>query len=198
MAAVEQSGVRRVEEFEWPSPEVNECPFPFYAALREQAPVYRYPGRDEYIVSRWDDIAYVSEHPEIFRLGRIPGSTDEMDVGEPLTRGPMSATNPPEHARKRHVERGKSSWSGAGDAKTHRATGQSDASPAAHPIAGHKTSPARWSMLPRSRPLRLGPLPSFSYDCLLASGRISNGHCVFRCRPNSYTIKSCRSGFALT
>lgn len=50
----------------WPSLEISEYPFPFYGALRDEAPVYKYPDRDEYVVSRWEDIVYVAEHPALF------------------------------------------------------------------------------------------------------------------------------------
>ena len=48
------------------SPEVQACPFPFLKSLREEAPVYRDPSTGLYIVSRFQDIAYVNQHTEIF------------------------------------------------------------------------------------------------------------------------------------
>jgi cytochrome P450 len=60
------STTRTPGEFTFPSAEVQECPFPFYDALRTDAPVYRIPGREEFVVSRWEDIVYISQHPEVF------------------------------------------------------------------------------------------------------------------------------------
>src|ERR1700755_1549062 len=55
-----------VEEFGFPSPEVTQCPYPFYAALRRDAPIYKYPGRDEFLIARRSDILDVLKRPDIF------------------------------------------------------------------------------------------------------------------------------------
>ena len=39
-------------------PEVIECPFDFYQAAREEAPVYRLPDTDIFFVSRHEDTAH--------------------------------------------------------------------------------------------------------------------------------------------
>jgi len=102
--------VRPVSEFVMPSAEVSECPYPFYSSLRVQAPVYKYPGRNEYLVSRHADIAYVSKHPELFsnaaladeeRYGKILGKGASEET--PDTPSNMFFTDPPEHKRKRHL-----------------------------------------------------------------------------------------------
>jgi cytochrome P450 len=54
------------DHFTFPSPALQECPFPFYEALREEAPVYKLPGRHEFLVSRWEDVTFVAERPDIF------------------------------------------------------------------------------------------------------------------------------------
>jgi cytochrome P450 len=61
---------RRPSEFSFPSPETLECPYPFYAAMRRESPVYKLPEREVFFVSRWEDIVFVSEHPELFSSGR--------------------------------------------------------------------------------------------------------------------------------
>jgi cytochrome P450 len=90
-------------DFEWPTPELAECPFPFYDALRREAPVYKYPGRNEYVLSHWEDIVYVAERPELFpqmsTAGREANPSNPHD--EPLTPASMAQTNLPEHRRKR-------------------------------------------------------------------------------------------------
>jgi cytochrome P450 len=41
-------------------------PFPAYAELRRRAPVYRVERTGAYAVSRYDDVAFVLRHPELF------------------------------------------------------------------------------------------------------------------------------------
>ena len=41
-------------------------PYPHYAALRRQAPVYRVESSGNYVVSRYTDVRYVLRHPELF------------------------------------------------------------------------------------------------------------------------------------
>jgi cytochrome P450 len=60
-------------EFEYPSPAVIECPFAFYAALRASESVHRLPNGDV-LVARWEDIAHVVQHPEIFSSIVGPGN----------------------------------------------------------------------------------------------------------------------------
>ena len=77
-----------LKSFAFPSPEVTGCPFPFYDALRTEAPVFRYPGRDDFLVSRRKDIMFVLQHPEIF--------SNETYRGDPrMTPDPEWIENPP-------------------------------------------------------------------------------------------------------
>jgi cytochrome P450 len=55
-----------LSEFTWPSPEITASPYPFYEALRAQAPVYHVPGTNTYLVSRWEDIASVAQDADRF------------------------------------------------------------------------------------------------------------------------------------
>jgi cytochrome P450 len=50
----------------FPSADVNQCPFSYYQALRDEAPIYRLPHREEYVVSAHEDIYYITRHPELF------------------------------------------------------------------------------------------------------------------------------------
>jgi cytochrome P450 len=98
-------------DFAWPSPEVSECPFPFYDALRESGGVYHHEGHNEYLVSRWEDIAYVTEHPELFKqagaelFGDVPEVRPQMFYGDQTdqryTPQSMAGSDPPEHRIKR-------------------------------------------------------------------------------------------------
>src|SRR6185503_20012999 len=52
---------------------------PLYEWLREKAPLFR-DAKDLWAVSRYDDVVFVSKHPEIFcsRFGVVPGVNLEM------------------------------------------------------------------------------------------------------------------------
>lgn len=50
----------------FPSADINQCPFAYYEALRDEAPIYRLPHRDEYVVSSHEDVYYITRHPELF------------------------------------------------------------------------------------------------------------------------------------
>jgi cytochrome P450 len=63
-ALIEQEKPRRLD---YPSGGPgSECPFPTYALLRNEAPVYKEPGRDRYYVTRYDDVMFVLRNPHIF------------------------------------------------------------------------------------------------------------------------------------
>lgn len=47
-------------------PKVQECPYPFYAAMREQDPVYQMPETGFFIVSRYADCMEALSKPELF------------------------------------------------------------------------------------------------------------------------------------
>lgn len=47
---------KSVADYDFFDPAVIECPFEFYKALREQAPVYQLPGTDIFMVSKHADI----------------------------------------------------------------------------------------------------------------------------------------------
>jgi cytochrome P450 len=61
---------RAPSDYTFPSDETLECPYPFYAAMRSQEPVYKLPEGEVYFVTRWQDIVFVSEHPELFTSSR--------------------------------------------------------------------------------------------------------------------------------
>lgn len=52
-------------ETPFPSADTTMCPYPYYEALREAAPVHRLPT-GEFVVSRHADILYATRHPEVF------------------------------------------------------------------------------------------------------------------------------------
>ncbi len=107
-------------DFAFPSEDITRCPFPFYAALRSESPVFRDPAGGGYFVSRRKDILQVLQHPEIFsnqgyrgdpRLGddpRVILGIEEPDLpGCPITTPfNMSMSDPPEHTVKRRAAAG--------------------------------------------------------------------------------------------
>lgn len=48
------------------NPDVQRCPFPLIRHMHNQAPVYVDPVTGFYVIARYDDIAHVNAHPEIF------------------------------------------------------------------------------------------------------------------------------------
>lgn len=97
-----------LSSFEYPSPEVIECPYPFYRALRDDEPVHRLPNGD-FVISRWEDIVYVVRNPEIF--SSLVGPTNEHVLGGPRVGGDesgpwqLSFSDDPAHARNRTLNR---------------------------------------------------------------------------------------------
>ena len=96
-----------VGEFEFPSFDVAACPYPYYAALRHEAPVYKHPDRNEYIVTRHEDIVFVAKNSELFSNAKLGEAGDSV-----LGQGSGDASNtpsnvffadPPEHNRKRKL-----------------------------------------------------------------------------------------------
>jgi cytochrome P450 len=63
--------------FTFPSEETLECPYPFYAWMRSEAPVYQLPGHNVFFISRWDDIVSIVDKPELF----VPGQAPETALG---------------------------------------------------------------------------------------------------------------------
>ncbi|MDB5425411.1 MAG: cytochrome [Phenylobacterium sp.] len=116
---VDEAGAARkpLAEFVFPSPEVTKCPYPFYEALRTEAPVYKYPDRNDFLLSRRDDILFVLRNPEIFSNRRYlvdqwaPGAErrEDLEVKPPggvlETSFGLTASDPPEHAVKRRALR---------------------------------------------------------------------------------------------
>ncbi len=62
----EHSGCPVLHNHRFPSAEWNEDPFSIYRDLRTEAPVYHPPNTNIYLVTTWDDIVHVTQHPEVF------------------------------------------------------------------------------------------------------------------------------------
>ena len=76
-------------EQQYPSPELLECPYPFFDQAREKSPVYQDPATGIFLVFRHEDIAFALRNDDIFSgvNGRIGYRGALM----------ISATDPPQH-----------------------------------------------------------------------------------------------------
>jgi cytochrome P450 len=57
---------KAVSEFDFFDPDVIECPFDFYQAAREEAPVYQLPDTNIFFVSRYDDVKAALKRTDVF------------------------------------------------------------------------------------------------------------------------------------
>lgn len=58
--------IMNISESSFAQADVQRCPFPLIARLHRNAPVYPDPMTGFLVVSRYDDIVYVNQHPELF------------------------------------------------------------------------------------------------------------------------------------
>jgi cytochrome P450 len=75
--------------------ELERDPDPLLARLRDEEPVAWVPAMGMWLVTRWDDVAYVDAHPELFSA-----ATDPSVLARALGRN-MLTLDPPEHTRVR-------------------------------------------------------------------------------------------------
>jgi cytochrome P450 len=102
-------------EYQFPSPEVTKCPYPFYEALRSESPVYKYPDRNDFLISRRDDILAVLNNPKVFSnrtylTGEWGWDPEQRAILEAKPHGGvletsfgLTASDPPEHGIKRRA-----------------------------------------------------------------------------------------------
>ena len=67
-------------------PTTRDNPYPVYARLRREAPVYRSETLGGYVLSRHRDVLFALKHPELFSsramndlIGRVDGLVREVD-----------------------------------------------------------------------------------------------------------------------
>jgi cytochrome P450 len=94
---------------------VQRCPFPLIEKLHQEAPVYIDPITGFYVVSRYDDVAYISAHPELFSNTTtvILGGDDTAPSHAEVTRlyaehgyqrlHTLVTNDPPSHTRYRAI-----------------------------------------------------------------------------------------------
>jgi cytochrome P450 len=84
-------------------------PYPFYARLREEAPVYVGGARDTFVVTRYDDVSRVLRSPDVSRDIEANARIDESDAVAVARRdrrvGAKTILNldPPDHTRLRRL-----------------------------------------------------------------------------------------------
>jgi cytochrome P450 len=101
---------RPLEELDPRSDEIRKCPFEFYSRLRDEAPVYKVPGTDTYIISRYDDLVAIAQNPRVFSsLRSWPAEADPelkaiADTGVPES-PTLTINDPPSHTGFRRMIR---------------------------------------------------------------------------------------------
>jgi cytochrome P450 len=90
-------------DFTFPSPDVNQCPYSFHAALRSEAPVYKLAGHNTYLITRYDDVIRVAKDFESFS-SRRPWPGQDVPGIDLVPEVPGLVNNdPPEHTAFRSV-----------------------------------------------------------------------------------------------
>lgn len=99
-----------VEGIVFPSRKVSRCPHPYFEKLRSSAPVSKVPGRNEYLVSRYEDVKDVLSRPDAFSstvAERRPDGTIHAATLDYVRRSDLvlsiQQSNPPEHTAKRRL-----------------------------------------------------------------------------------------------
>ena len=105
--ALEDYGFLKLNE------EILANPYPFYRALREQAPIYREPDYGVFLLSRYEDILEVNAQPEAFSSILVanapytdpPAPLDELAewrASQPFSDKILS-NDPPDHTRHKRL-----------------------------------------------------------------------------------------------
>jgi cytochrome P450 len=76
--------------------EVRKNPYPYYAELREEHPVYSLEALSAFVISRYDDVSFVVNNPAIFSSDAL--GTTNIDGRETKM---LVSVDPPDHTRLR-------------------------------------------------------------------------------------------------
>lgn len=71
-------------------------PFPFYARMRREAPVYKFPGQDTYALTKYDDVVHVLTDPESFSSNLVGDILQKYLPKKPMPKV-MILLDPPAH-----------------------------------------------------------------------------------------------------
>jgi cytochrome P450 len=96
---------KTLEDYDFFSEEVLECPFDFYKLLRQEAPIYLLPGTNIYLVTRHADIRAMLKDTATFssNFAHLLSGPDEPDEVKALYEGEIEPANtlltqdPPRH-----------------------------------------------------------------------------------------------------
>jgi cytochrome P450 len=88
---------------------VQANPYPYYATLRENAPVYFNEQLGWYIVSRYEDVVAITKNPAVFSSARAIVRPERLDEAEKVAphamrtfrRGVLISEDPPTHTKTR-------------------------------------------------------------------------------------------------
>lgn len=103
--------LQQAADFNFASPEVGSCPYPFYDAARAEAAVCPVPSVGSHIVTSFDDVLEAARTPEIFSSHRPRFGAGNPELEAIAATGyPSSAalvtSDPPEHTRYRKLVNG--------------------------------------------------------------------------------------------
>ncbi|PTL85896.1 cytochrome P450 [Vitiosangium sp. GDMCC 1.1324] len=93
-----------LERFDFFSPEVKNNPYPFFAEMREKAPVLWVERFQAYAITRYEDVAYALKNPALFSSEDILLAGRNREERSPLKLGSVSSlvtSDPPLHTRLR-------------------------------------------------------------------------------------------------
>jgi cytochrome P450 len=106
----ERPNTRHPDEFRFLDPDLQRCPFEFYRALREHAPVYREPQTGFYLISRHADLMEVKKNTRLFSNDIMKALTrrpppEALEIYRRGRRRPatLHRTDPPQHDRYRKL-----------------------------------------------------------------------------------------------
>src|SRR5437879_6382450 len=84
-------------------PEVRENPYPYYAYLRQHAPVYQVPGVGFWAISRYEDVFAILKNPQMFSSANFMAAfLDDLNPFPPEAPAIVSC-DPPDHTRMRKL-----------------------------------------------------------------------------------------------
>ena len=99
---------KALQDFRYGSDEMNQCPYASYKALRDESPVYRIPGTDTYMLTRYEDQMAMFLDAETYSNARPwerpshPLVQKELDKGWPAHHL-LSGSDAPMHTRLRNI-----------------------------------------------------------------------------------------------
>jgi len=84
-------------------PEVRDNPYPYYAYLRQEAPVYQVPGIGFWAISRYEDVLFALKNPHLFSSANFMNSfLGDLNPFPPEAPALVSS-DPPSHTRLRKL-----------------------------------------------------------------------------------------------